>query len=264
MTEKVPENPERDAQGKTEEIEEEALPQKDSDSKLPWLLRQWLKVVDYLSSNFLGGPKCLKLSYVVNFQKGATLLVCLGMMRHSGNKSPTATAYTALHGGYGLCWLLKEMIFPDQKWQTKITFGAALASFSSVLAPYWLIAYNAIEGGAERSNMALCAAGIVYSLGLCLMMGADGQKHFVLQRQRGLITDGFFARVRHPNYLGEMMIYGSFAFVSGNRSSWAILSWVWGGLFIPYMLRKEASMSRYPEWESYRKRSGFLLPTLWY
>jgi hypothetical protein len=28
------------------------------------------------------------------------------------------------------------------------------------------------------------------------------------------------------------------------------------------MLRKEASMSRYPEWAAYEARSGFLLPRL--
>ncbi len=36
----------------------------------------------------------------------------------------------------------------------------------------------------------------------------------MLKVRRGLITDGFFARTRNPNYLGEMMIYGSFAALS--------------------------------------------------
>ena len=48
-------------------------------------------------------------------------------------------------------------------------------------------------------------------LGCVIMIAADGQKYFTLRLQRGLITDGLYRYIRHPNYLGEMMIYGSFA-----------------------------------------------------
>ncbi|CCW63361.1 unnamed protein product [Phytomonas sp. EM1] len=230
--------------------------------KLPWIIQKWLKLVHTLSCTFLGGPRLLKTAHVVSFQKGATLLLCLGMMRLTGNYSKTATTYTALHGGYGLSWLLKEMVFPDPKWQERITIGGAINSVLLVLGPYWVIAYNAIVKKSERSNLSLCAAVVVYTIGLCLMLGSDCQKYFTLKCKKGLITDGFFSRVRHPNYLGEMMIYGSFAYVSGNVSSWLILGWVWTGLFIPFMLNKEASMSRYSEWKSYKARTGFLIPRL--
>ncbi|EPY32965.1 hypothetical protein STCU_01055 [Strigomonas culicis] len=92
------------------------------------------------------------------------------------------------------------------------------------------------------------------------MMGSDCQKYFVLKKQRGLITDGFFARVRHPNYLGEMMLYGAFAYVSNDTGSWAILGLIWSGVFLPYMLRKEARMSRHAGWAAYRARTGMLIP----
>jgi len=59
-----------------------------------------------------------------------------------------------------------------------------------------------------------------------------------------------------------MMLYGSFAALSGNWLPWAVLAWVWTGIFLPNMLRKEASMSRYPEWPAYKARTGFLLPWL--
>jgi protein-S-isoprenylcysteine O-methyltransferase Ste14 len=94
------------------------------------------------------------------------------------------------------------------------------------------------------------------------MVGADAQKYFVLRARRGLITDGFFARTRNPNYLGEMMIYASFAIVAGHWLPWLVLAWVWLGVFVPNMLRKDASMSRYPEWSDYKARSGLLLPRL--
>ena len=113
---------------------------------------------------------------------------------------------------------------------------------------------------AEAAPATLAGATVLYVLGVVLMMASDAQKFFTLKVRRGLITDGFFARVRHPNYLGEMMLYASFAVVAGHWIPWVVLAWVWGGVFVPNMLRKEASMARHPGWAAYRARTGFLLP----
>jgi len=37
-------------------------------------------------------------------------------------------------------------------------------------------------------------------------------------------------------------------------------AWVWLGLFAVNMVMKEASMSRYPEWAAYKKRTWWLIP----
>lgn len=239
-----------------------ATPEK-SRYQVPWIIGQWSRLTAYLSSDFLGGPKILSLASVVNFQKGATIVLCAALIFKSENASPTALTYTALHGSYGLCWLLKELVFPDPKWQVKITFGAAINAIVLVLAPYWFMPYHTIVNRVEQSPLLLCAATVLYVIGLVLMIGSDCQKYFVLRERKGLITNGFFRRVRHPNYLGEMMVYGSFALVSGSPISWGILGWVWLGLFLPNMLNKEASMSRYPQWAAYCRSSGFLLPKVW-
>jgi Protein of unknown function (DUF1295) len=42
----------------------------------------------------------------------------------------------------------------------------------------------------------------------------DAQKYYTLRFWSGLIEDGLFARTRNPNYLGETLIYISFATVS--------------------------------------------------
>jgi protein-S-isoprenylcysteine O-methyltransferase Ste14 len=72
-----------------------------------------------------------------------------------------------------------------------------------------------------------------------------------------------FSRIRHPNYLGEMMLYGSFALLVGHWLPWVVLAWVWGMLFSTNIVMKEVSMARYPEWATYRARTGLLLPRLW-
>jgi protein-S-isoprenylcysteine O-methyltransferase Ste14 len=226
------------------------------------MLDRWLKLRDYLSEDFLGGPKAIKLAWSVNLQKGGTLPFVLALMFAFDNFTATAWTYAALHGSYGLLWLLKDAVFPDPSWEKKVTVGSALNSWLLVLGLYWLAPVLLITSRHEASPRTLAICTIVYAIGVVLMMGSDAQKHFVLKAKKGLITDGFFARVRHPNYLGEMMLYGSFAALSGHWIPWAVLAWVWTGLFLPNMLRKERSMSRYPEWAAYKARSGFLLPNL--
>ena len=51
----------------------------------------------------------------------------------------------------------------------------------------------------------------IYVIGIVFMLGSDGQKYFVLRERPGLISHGFFAHSRNPNYMGEIMIYFSFA-----------------------------------------------------
>ena len=94
------------------------------------------------------------------------------------------------------------------------------------------------------------------------MMTADCQKYFTLKYHRGLICEGLFKYIRHPNYLGEVMLYASYALIVQHWVSWAILAWVWIGVFLVNMLQKEASLSRYPEWAEYKKQSGMLIPKL--
>ena len=93
-------------------------------------------------------------------------------------------------------------------------------------------------------------------------MVADAQKYYTLKYNKGLITDGIHKYIRHPNYLGEMMLYGSFALMVMHWLPFVILALVWGFVFVPNMITKEKSLSRYPEWQAYKKRSGWILPYL--
>ena len=224
------------------------------------ILKRYMSLRDYLTDDFLGGPKFVTFAWAINLQKGATLLFVLVLMALHDVWTPTAWTYLGLHGSYGLIWLLKEAVFPDPSWQKKITLGGAINAWLFVLAPYWIAPWLIVTLRIEQSPMVLGTAIALYALGLALMVGADAQKYFVLRARRGLIVDGFFARTRNPNYLGEMMIYASFAIVAGHWLPWLVLAWVWLGVFLPNMLRKDASMARYPEWAAYRARTWLLLP----
>lgn len=220
-----------------------------------------------LSQDFLGGPRLLRLSWVINAQKGGTALFVGGLMWLYGNTSPEAWIYLALHGSYGLCWVVKDLAFPDPRWRVKVTLGGALLSFLLVLGPYWLFPWLLISEVLQPrpgAGPALLAGAVaLHTVGLALMMGADAQRHFTLKHRPGLITTGMFRYVRRPNYLGEMMVYGTYALLVRHWIPWAILAWVWGAVFLPNMRMTDASLSRHPGWAAYRARTGLLLPKVW-
>jgi protein-S-isoprenylcysteine O-methyltransferase Ste14 len=66
--------------------------------------------------------------------------------------------------------------------------------------------------------------------------------------------------MRHPNYLGEMLIYASFALMVRHWIPWAILSFIWTSVFMTNIAAQEVSLSRHPGWAAYKARTGLLLP----
>jgi len=201
---------------------------------------------------------------VINAQKGATALWVAGLMALYRNGSAEAWIYLALHGTYGLCWILKDLAFPDTRWQVRVTLGGALMAVVGVLGLYWVFPWLLISpvlGSRPPAPLPLLGGAVaLHTLGLFLMVASDAQRHFTLAQRPGLLTDGMFRLVRRPNYLGEMMIYGSYALLVRHWIPWVLLAWVWLSVFLPNMLMTDASLSRHPGWEGYRRRTGLLLP----
>lgn len=237
---------------------------------LNWMSTNVQKIAalhQYLSQDFLGGPRLIKLSTVINFQKGSTFLFVIWLMWIYDNYTTTAWVYAGLHGSYGLCWLIKHYHFPDRRWEVPLTIGGALLSFVLVLGLYWLIPWILISPIFHGPNiewppyyLALCIT--LHTLGVAIMMASDAQKYYTLKYKSGLIMEGFFNRTRNPNYLGEMMIYGSYGLMAWHWLAGLILAWVWLGLFAVNIILKDESLSKKEGWEMYKKRSGILLPKL--
>ena len=224
-------------------------------------------LTQYLTEDLLGGPKLWKFAWVINFQKAGTLFYVLALMMFYQNFRIESWLYLALHGGYGVVWLIKDLCFPDAAWQKKITFAGGLLAFFGVLFWYWVMAWLLISSSTIPNYpignhlwFFLC---ILFCLiGCVIMVVADAQKYYTLRVQKGLIKDGIHRYIRHPNYLGEMMIYGSFAMLVWHWLAFIIIGVVWLFVFIPNMLAKEQSLSRFPQWKSYKKTSGWILPFL--
>ena len=216
-----------------------------------------------------GGPRPFKLATIINMQKAGSLpFFALLIWFYSGRtEAATSTAawiYLALHGGYGINWLIKDLLFPDAKWQQRSTILAGIFSVAG-LALYWLAGWLIISG---RTTMdyplpapawfALCTLSCL--LGCIIMTAADVQKFCTLKMRPGLISDGMFTCIRHPNYLGEMLVYGAFALLAWHWLPALVLVFFWGTMFSTNMVMKEVSMSRHAEWAIYRKRTWWLLP----
>jgi len=167
-------------------------------------------LTDWLSRDCLGGPRPWKLAWVINIQKAGTFPFYLLLVWWYQNTTTPVLVYVALQAAYGLAWVLKDVAFPDRNWQARITILGGINTFATVLGPYWVFGWLLISRTSvptyplpEAQWLCLCVGLTV--LGVVIMIAADAQKFFTLRVRPGLITDGMFRWVRHPNYLGEMM-----------------------------------------------------------
>lgn len=203
----------------------------------------------------------LRQRHFIDAHKGLTPLVIVAMMGvYDAWDVRNAWTYLALHGTYGLLWVLKSRAFPDRSWEerTGIPYGLAIWLGLSLywIAP-WLIVSQRIQAGS--SYTAVCIS--VYVLGVFLHFAADMQKHTALQSQPGvLITDGLFARTRNPNYLGELCIYMGFGALAKHWLPGVVILLFVVAVWIPNIRKKERSLARYPEFAAYRARTGLLFP----
>jgi Protein of unknown function (DUF1295) len=178
----------------------------------------WL--LNHCMVNLGPGPRLIPMNLNINLQKAMMTFYILGLMIHFNNFSTAMFHYLLLHGSYGVFWYLKDCIFPDPAFQGKVTIGSALIAWVSTLGPYMYPAYSLAsspklceEVSFERAW--LCT--ILYVFGVVVMLLADSQKFYTLKYKKGLIADGMMKYTRNPNYLGEMMIYGSFIILVNER-----------------------------------------------
>jgi steroid 5-alpha reductase family enzyme len=203
----------------------------------------------------------MKLKYPINLHKGSTVLYVLTLMFLYDNFSTGAWVYLALHGSYGFLWLLKDRIFPDRQWDENVSIGYGLFAFAA-LALYWIAPFILISQYVSPTSSVIGLAVGLNVFGVMLHYSSDAQKYYTLKYKTGLITEGFFARCRNTNYLGELMIYCGFAMLSMSWIGFIGIAAFFIGAFIPNMLKKDKSLSRYDEFESYKERSGLLFPKL--
>jgi len=207
----------------------------------------------------------LREKHIIDFFKGMTLpfILCVIYYMHSIDPSFNNIGlwvYAATHGSYGIFWCLKSYCFGDKNWERPLTLIRFIMLVSG-LSGYWvtplLIAHFRVVNTAPYLSM--CA--FIYAFGVFYHFVSDMQKHMSLKFRPGvLIQDGLWNNSRNPNYFGEFLIYISFALQAGHWLSFVIFGSVILVEWIPNMWHKDKSLSRYPEFISYCRRSNIFVP----
>ena len=133
----------------------------------------------------------MKLNQVINLHKGSTIVVVIALMISFNNYSISAFVYLALHGTYGILWLLKEKIFPDPYFKEEINLITAVTGFI-FLGSYWIAPYILISSQKSISAGVIAASISINIIGVFLHFASDSQKYFTLKLKKDLITEGFF------------------------------------------------------------------------
>ena len=201
----------------------------------------------------------MKLNQIINLHKGLTVFVVIGLMIFYQNFTIAPFVYLALHGTYGILWLLKEKIFPDPYFKEKVNFLTSVTGFV-FLGSYWIAPFLLISSQISVPNIIISASVSINIIGVFLHFASDAQKYFTLKLKKDLIKEGFFKNVRNTNYLGEILIYLSFAILSMHIIPFIILSVFFFVVFLPRMIRKDKSLKKYDLFEEYKSKTGLLFP----
>jgi len=204
----------------------------------------------------------MKVATYINAHKVLVIPVILGMMLFYNNWSTEAFIYLSLHGTYSLLWLIKQALYPDRRFDERQPPWIGVLFIFLPLAGYYLAPYLLISRHVTLPPYLIGLVLLLYIMGVFLHYVSDAQKYYTLQLRRGLIQEGLFRRMRNPNYLGEILIYVSYAIMSLHWLPFlALAGWVLG-FFTRNMFAKDKSLSRYSEFERYKKQTGLLFPKL--
>ncbi len=212
----------------------------------------------------------MKQKHFIDIHKGLNSLFILFLMYYFDSwNNLIAWIYLALHGTYGYLWILKSKIFPDKQWENKTSIGYGLVIWAG-LSLYWISPYIIITGNHMIPfNIPLYPVYIFFCIslfifGVFLHFTSDMQKYITLKLNPGnLIQDGMFQKVRNANYLGELLIYLGFTLLAIDWAPIIALLLFIAIIWIPNMIKKDKSLSRYSEFENYKKKSYKFIPYIW-
>jgi protein-S-isoprenylcysteine O-methyltransferase Ste14 len=178
----------------------------------------------------------------------------------------SAWIYLAFYSSLIISWSIKHWVFPNKPFERDLIMSDFVSAVLVIMGIYWLVPMFVIYLNREEPLQPLVIFGSVVSfiVGLVTIMVSDAETFWMLSHNpQSLITGGMRRYIRHPNYLGEGLVYLSFALLS--RSIWSILvlAMIWIVVFVPHNLAKEERLSKYEtEWDDYVGRTGLYFPPI--
>ena len=208
----------------------------------------------------------MKQKHFIDFHKGITFIYILALINYyNASSNITIWIYLGLHGTYGILWVLKSLIFPDKSWEqkTNLMYGFIILFGLSL---YWISPWIIVSGYFNGSQMVTIPNWIIsiiiflFGVGVFLHFSSDMQKYTALKLKPGhLISDGLFKKSRNINYVGEFLIYLSFALLSMHWIPILVLVIFVICIWIPNMIKKDKSLSRYSDFNEYKNNSRIFL-----
>jgi len=202
--------------------------------------------------------------YFIDSHKGVTFLFILFLLYwYNAWYNTTALIYLALHGTYGILWVLKSSTFPDRQWESKCSLWYGLLIWFG-LSLYWIAPYIIITKNISAPGWYIAACVSIYILGVFFHFTSDMQKFVQLKyNPNKLITEGMFKSIRNINYLGELFIYAGFSMLAMHWIPLAVLGAFIVFVWIPNMIKKDKSLSRYENFNDYKNQSNSFFPFMW-
>lgn len=135
-----------------------------------------------------------------------------------------------------------------------------LAYFAIPWFPAWL-RENRCPTGWQAAGVA--AGGVLNLLGLWIAVWAAvylGRSFGVLIEVRKVVLDGAYRRMRHPMYAGYLCFLAGFALANCSLAGFMLVPLHMGLLLYRARLEETRLAARSPEYEAYRRRTGFIFP----
>jgi|TARA_B110000467_G_C18337584_1_gene499644 protein-S-isoprenylcysteine O-methyltransferase Ste14 len=206
----------------------------------------------------------MKQKFYIDTHKGLTSIYVLSLVfLFSAWENTNIFIYLALHGSYGILWILKSYIYPDRQWESTCSIWYGLFIWMG-LSLYWISPYIIITQNINPPNWYLAVCIMIYIIGIFLHFTSDMQKFTQLKYKPNiLIKNIMFSRIRNMNYLGELLIYLGFSLLAMHWIPILVLFIFIIIIWIPNMIKKDKSLSRYNDFDDYKKNSYSFLPYLW-
>jgi hypothetical protein len=121
---------------------------------------------------------------------------------------------------------------------------------------WYLIVLGLVAG---RPGAATILAGVpLLLLGIAMHLWAKGCLH----QEREVTTSGPYRYVRHPFYLGNLLLDAGTVLMSGSALLMSVFPFWWAAVYIPVMQREEATMEGLfgDEYRAYARRVPLLFP----
>ena len=140
------------------------------------------------------GSRPLRIKHAINMHKLACPLVVSALMLYCRNRGLHCYCYLAMHGSYGLAWLIKDATFPDRSWEAPASVSSFFVLFT-LMALFWIAPYLVVTSAPPSAEVLFfCLA--LFNFGFFFLHVGDAQKFFTLRIKSGLISDGMQMRMQ--------------------------------------------------------------------